>query len=37
MILGDFNFILCLFFIMYTSMTININTALHLLLTAEFL
>ena len=37
MLLGDFNFILILFFIMYTSITININTALHLLLTAEFL
>jgi hypothetical protein len=37
MTFGDINFILILFFFMFTSITININTALHLLLTAEFL
>lgn len=37
MLLGDINFILLLFFFMFTSFTININTSLHFLLTAEFL
>ncbi len=37
MVLGDLNFIFILFFIMFTSIVLNINTALHLLLTAELL
>jgi len=37
MVLGDLNFIFILFFLMFTSMALNVNTALHLLLTAELL
>ena len=37
MVLGDLNFIFILFFIMFTSIALNVNTALHLLLTAELL
>lgn len=37
MLFGDFNFILILFFLILASVALNINTALHLLLTAEFL
>jgi len=37
MVLGDINFIFILFFVMLTSIILNINTALHLLLTAELL
>lgn len=37
MILGEVNFIIILFFYIFTSIIINVNTALHLLLTAEFL
>lgn len=37
MTLGDFNFLFLLFFIMFTSIALNVNTALHLLLTAEIL
>ena len=37
MTFGDINFIIILFFILFASITININTSLHLLLTAEFL
>jgi len=34
---GDINFILFIFFIILLSISINVNTALHLLLTAEIL
>ena len=34
---GDLNFIIILFFFVLLSIVINVNTALHLLLTAEFL
>ena len=37
MTFGDINFIILLFFILFSSITINVNTSLHLLLTAEFL
>ena len=37
MTFGDLNFIIILFFFILLSLVININTALHLLLTAEFL
>jgi hypothetical protein len=37
MIFGDLNFIIILFFFILISLVINLNTALHLLLTAEFL
>lgn len=37
MIMGDFNFVFLLFFMMLMSVVLNINTALHLLLTAELL
>jgi len=37
MTLGDFNFIFFIFFIMFASIALNVNTALHLLLTAEIL
>ena len=37
MILGEINFILILFFFLLTTIVINVNTAVHLLLTAEFL
>lgn len=37
MILGEINFILIIFFFLITSIVVNINTAIHLLLTAEFL
>jgi len=37
MTFGDMNFIFILFFIIFLSISINVNTALHLLLTAEFL
>ena len=37
MVLGDINFMFILFFVMLTSIVLNINTALHLLLTAELL
>ena len=37
MLFGDFNFIMILFFLILTSVALNTNTALHLLLTAEFL
>ena len=37
MTFGDINFIIILFFFMFSTITINVNTALHLLLTAEFL
>ena len=37
MTFGDINFIILLFFILFSSITIIVNTSLHLLLTAEFL
>lgn len=37
MTLGDFNFIFIIFFVMFASIALNVNTALHLLLTAEIL
>jgi len=37
MTLGDFNFIFFIFFIIFASIALNVNTALHLLLTAEIL
>lgn len=37
MILGELNFIVILFLFLFTSIVINTNTAIHLLLTAEFL
>ena len=37
MTLGDFNFIFFIFFIMFASIALNVNKALHLLLTAEIL
>lgn len=37
MTFGELNFILLLFFLIFLSISINVNTALHLLLTAEFL
>ena len=37
MVLGDLNFIFIIFFILFTSIVLNVNTALHLLLTAELL
>jgi NADH:ubiquinone oxidoreductase subunit K len=37
MVLGDLNFVFILFFVMFTSIALNVNTALHLLLTAELL
>jgi hypothetical protein len=37
MTFGDINFIIVLFIMMFASITINVNTSLHLLLTAEFL
>ena len=37
MTFGDINFIILLFFILFSSITINVSTSLHLLLTAEFL
>ena len=37
MVLGDLNFVFIIFFIMFTSIALNVNTALHLLLTAELL
>ena len=37
MLFGDFNFILILFTLLISSIALNVNTALHLLLTAEFL
>ena len=37
MVLGDLNFVFILFFIMFMSIALNVNTALHLLLTAELL
>lgn len=37
MVLGDINFMFILFFIMFMSIALNVNTALHLLLTAELL
>jgi len=37
MTFGDINFVILLFFILFSSITINVNTSLHLLLTAEFL
>lgn len=37
MILGEINFIVFLFFFLLSSIIINVNTAIHLLLTAEFL
>jgi hypothetical protein len=37
MLFGDLNFIFLLFFIIFVSIAMNVNTALHLLLTAEFL
>lgn len=37
MTLGDFNFVFFIFFVMFTSIALNVNTALHLLLTAELL
>lgn len=37
MILGEVNFIIILFFYLLASIFINVNTAIHLLLTAEFL
>ena len=37
MVLGELNFIIILFFFLMTSIVINVNTAIHLLLTAEFL
>ena len=37
MVLGDFNFIILIFFLLFSSIALNVNTALHLLLTAEIL
>jgi len=37
MTFGDINFIILLLFLLFASITINVNTSLHLLLTAEFL
>ena len=37
MVLGEINFIILLFFFLFASIVINVNTAVHLLLTAEFL
>ena len=37
MLFGDLNFIILIFFLIFTSIGLNVNTALHLLLTAEFL
>lgn len=37
MILGEINFIVFLFFYLFISIILNVNTAIHLLLTAEFL
>ena len=37
MFLGEVNFILFLFFFIMSSILVNINTSIHLLLTAEFL
>jgi len=37
MFLGEINFILVLFFFLFFSIVVNVNTAVHLLLTAEFL
>lgn len=37
MLIGEVNFILLIFFFIFTSIVVNINTALHLILTAEFL
>lgn len=37
MTIGDFNFVFFIFFVMLTSIALNVNTALHLLLTAELL
>ena len=37
MSIGDLNFIIFMFFILLSNLVININTFLHLLLTAEFL
>ena len=37
MSLGDLNFLFLLFFIIFLSIVVNVNTSLHLLLTAEFM
>ena len=37
MLFSEINFIILLFFLLFMSIIININTSLHLLLTAEFL
>ena len=37
MSLGKINFIIFIFFLLFVTLSINITTALHLLLTAEFL
>jgi len=37
MTFGELNFLFFLFFVLFTTIIININTAIHLLLTAEFL
>ena len=37
MVIGEISFIIIIFFLILTSIMINVNTAVHLLLTAEFL
>lgn len=37
MSLGDLNFLFILFFLIFLSIIVNVNTSLHLLLTAEFM
>jgi hypothetical protein len=37
LIFGDINFVLIVFFLFFLTIVVNINTALHLLLTAELL
>ena len=37
MVFGDINFIIIIFLLIMSSIALNVNTALHLLLTAEFL
>ena len=37
MTIGDLNLCFIIFFLIFTSITLNVNTALHLLLTAELL
>jgi hypothetical protein len=37
MVFGDINLVFILFFIFFLTITLNVNTALHLLLTAELM